>query len=314
MRILIVKPSALGDIIHGMVVVSELKAQLPDCVIDWVVGDAFCDIIRQSGIAQKVFVYERHGGLSGLVRLGLEIRKEPVYDYVFDMQGLARSGIVTLIAKSINKIGRKDSRELSMLAYSQTISYPGPAHAIDILKEFLTIVGCNNEVSGLVPELGNVHSSEFESFLASEVGSNRIICLFPESQRPEKEWHLFSCIVPELLKNTTNTLIFVLGKRKDRFFDGVSPRFFDLRSMTSLADIVFLIKNSALVIANDSGPLHISAALGRQTFGLFTETDPFFFGPYPLSKASNMALQLNNSDEEIGIVVNTALEMLENTQ
>ncbi|MDR1906624.1 MAG: glycosyltransferase family 9 protein [Puniceicoccales bacterium] len=311
MRILVIKPSSLGDVIHGMVIISELKRQLPECVIDWVVSDKFAEIVIESQIAKNVFIYERHGNLLSIFHLISEIRREN-YDYVFDMQGLARSGIMTAVAKSPHKVGRQDARELSSLAYTQKVNYPGPVHAIDILREFLNVVGVNKELSGIVPELQNIQSSTFQNFLDMEFNSNQIICLFPESQRPEKEWRFFPLIVPKLLQYTSNVVVLLLGNRKGNFFEISSPQFFDLRNTTSLADIVFLIKNANLVIANDSGPLHISAALGRPTFGLFTATDPQRFGPYPIHKTSHMILQLNNTPDEVDIVVEVAYEMLAN--
>ncbi|MDR2628673.1 MAG: glycosyltransferase family 9 protein, partial [Puniceicoccales bacterium] len=301
MHILVIKPSSLGDIIHGMVVISELKRQFPECVIDWIVGDKFAEIVIQSQIARNVFIYERHGDLFSICRLVLEIRREN-YDYVFDMQGLARSGIMTAIAKSPHKIGRQDAREFSFLAYTQKINYPGPVHAVDILREFLDVIGCNSTVSGIVPELQNIASSSFESLLNTELVSKSIICLFPESQRHEKEWRFFSNLAQKLIPYMTNTAILLLGNRKDKIPKIASSQFFDLRGTTSLVDIVFLIKNASLVIANDSGPLHISAALGRPTFGLFTVTNPQRFGPYPILKPSHMVLQLNNTPDEVDIV------------
>jgi ADP-heptose:LPS heptosyltransferase len=309
MHILVIKPSALGDIIHGMVVVSELKRQLPKCTIDWVVSDKFAEIVTQSRIARNVFIYERHGDLFSVFRLISEIRREN-YDYVFDMQGLARSGIMTAAAKSPHKIGRQDAREFSSLAYTQKINYPGPVHAVDILREFLNVIECDKTVSGIVPELQNISSSSFESFLNTELLSRPIICLFPESQRPRKEWHFFSDLAPKLIPHTTNAAILLLGNRREKIPKIVSPQFFDLRGTTSPADVVFLIKNASLVIANDSGPLHISAALGRPTLGLFTTTDPQRFGPYPILKTSHMILQLNNTPDEVNVVAEVACEML----
>ncbi|MDR0590601.1 MAG: glycosyltransferase family 9 protein [Puniceicoccales bacterium] len=309
MRLLVIKPSSLGDIVHAMVIISELRAQLPGCVIDWVVGDRFFDIVDQSRIASRVIIYERHGHLASIFRLISEIRRE-TYDYVFDMQGLARSGLMTFFSKSINKIGRKDARELAWLAYTKTVDYPGPVHAIDVLRAFLPAVGCSGKVSGLVGELENIHSQIFNTFLKTKIWPNDLVCIFPESQRPEKEWLFFSKIVEKLLQQTNGTAIVLLGNKPCAGEETRSPLLFDLRGKTTLADVVFLIKHARLTIANDSGPLHISAALGRNTLGLFTATDPLRFGPYPLTRHTNRALSLKNTPQELDIVTKTALEML----
>ncbi|MDR1435147.1 MAG: glycosyltransferase family 9 protein [Puniceicoccales bacterium] len=309
MRILVIKPSSLGDIVHGMVVVSELKMQRPDCVIDWVVGDRFFDIVSESKIASRVIVYERHGGMASVFPLIREIRRE-VYDYVFDMQGLARSGLMTFFSKSLRKIGRKDARELAFLAYSETIAYPGPVHAIDILKEFLSVADCKSEVSGLVKELKNIQSPLFKLFLEKKTFPSKIVCIFPESRRKEKKWSFFIPLIQNLLEQTKDIAIFVLGNECFTRESLVSPFLFDLCGQTSLRDIVVFIQNAQLVIANDSGPLHISAALGRPTLGLFTATDPLRFGPYPFHRSTNMALQLKNTPSEVDTILQKTLEIL----
>lgn len=308
MRILIVKPSALGDIVHAMVVVSELKRQYPDCVIDWIVGDRFFDIIDQSKIADRVLVYERHGNISSIFRLLSEIRQE-TYDYVFDMQGLARSGIMTYFAKAPHKIGRKDSRELSCLAYTETVDYPGPVHAVDILKEFLPVIGCNDEVSGIVSELKNIQSATFHTFLQEKIQNRPFVCLFPESQRRKKEWQYFPQLIEQLRQLVPGIVVLVMGNKN---VPSISPHahVLDLRAQTSIADIVYIIRHSHLVVANDSGPIHIAAALGRPALGLFIATDPSRSGPYPIYKESNVALRLNNVVTEIEFVAHTAAEML----
>ncbi|MDR1303000.1 MAG: glycosyltransferase family 9 protein [Puniceicoccales bacterium] len=312
MRLLVIKPSSLGDIIHAMVVISELRAQLPNCVIDWVVGDRFFDIVDQSKIASRVIIYERHGNLASIFRLISEIRRE-TYDYVFDMQGLARSGLMTFFSKSTNKIGRKDARELAWLAYTETVDYPGPAHAIDILSAFLPVVGCSRKVSGLVDELESIYSQIFDEFLKNEIGPNRLVCVFPESQCSGKEWLFFSEMIEKLLQQTKRIAIVLLGNKPCAGDKIRSPLFFDLRGKTTLADAAFLIKRAQLTIANDSGPLHISAALGRNTLGLFTATDPLRFGPYPPTRHTNRTLSLKNSPGEVDIVAKIAAEMLAKT-
>jgi ADP-heptose:LPS heptosyltransferase len=60
MQILVIKPSALGDVVHGMVAITELKKQFPECVIVWVASDKFAEIVNLSKIVRNVFIYERH--------------------------------------------------------------------------------------------------------------------------------------------------------------------------------------------------------------------------------------------------------------
>ena len=86
-----------------------------------------------------------------------------------------------------------------------------------------------------------------------------------------------------------------------------ADRFINLTSKTSLLQMVELIRRARLVIANDSGPLHIAAALGRPTLGLFGPTSPTRFGPFPLSEPRNNTI-VSPNDEMSGIEVDDVLK------
>ena len=97
MKILIIKPSSLGDVIHGLQVATEIFEQT-HADIDWVIKSSLREIVEISNIIRRIFIFERHGGWSRFRQLIRAIRQEH-YDYVLDMQGLARSGLLTFSAR-----------------------------------------------------------------------------------------------------------------------------------------------------------------------------------------------------------------------
>ncbi|MEM0966532.1 MAG: glycosyltransferase family 9 protein [Verrucomicrobiota bacterium] len=281
MRILIIKPSSFGDIVHGLVVAERILSQLPGARIDWVARDLFAGLVRASGLVEKV--YEFHRSPRGFLQIVKQLRSE-TYDTVLDFQGLARSGLMLLASRSKVKIGRFDGREGSRLfARIQTAPPSGtsPFHAIDILRQFQHSMGLEN----LSPGVLDFANSERPDFSVRK-GS---ILLFPESRRPEKEWGGFGDLAKRLSSEFPEKEIVWLGTGTEPLQDslhGISA-LIDGRQKVSLVSLPALVRESSVTVANDSGPIHLAAAMNRPVVGVFGPTDPRCYGPYPLDRNIN---------------------------
>ena len=142
-RVLIVKTSALGDIMHGLQVAQTLKANDPAIEISWVARQRFVPLVQASSAVDRTFTFFRSGGVSGFVKLCRELRQER-FDAILDMQGLARSGLMTFFSRADRKIGRTDAREGATLFYKQLVPLPrspDQRHPVDILLEFCRVFG-----------------------------------------------------------------------------------------------------------------------------------------------------------------------------
>ncbi|HRI82098.1 MAG TPA: glycosyltransferase family 9 protein, partial [Opitutaceae bacterium] len=122
-ELLIIKPSSLGDIVHGLQVATSLKSQCKDLRISWIVRDIFAPLVRACEAVDQVHVFERAGGAKGFLRLMREVRQTK-FDYVFDMQGLLRSGLMTSRARAAKKVGRTDAREMAGMFYDLKVPLP----------------------------------------------------------------------------------------------------------------------------------------------------------------------------------------------
>ena len=141
MDILIIKPSSFGDIVHGLQAAQSIRRQVPGCRISWVVREIFFPLVRCCEAVDECFLFYRHRGVPGFCQLLWQVRRQQQFDVVFDMQGLARSGLIALAARADRKIGRSDARELSALACRERIELPAggeEAHAVEILFQFLS--------------------------------------------------------------------------------------------------------------------------------------------------------------------------------
>ncbi len=288
-KILIIKPSSLGDIVHGLQVAQTVRAHWPEARIDWVARDVFAPLVEACEAVDHVFLFRRSGGAAAFSRLVAEVR-EVRYDWVLDMQGLARSGLLTLMARGARKVGRSDAREGAGMAYGSRVPLPQvgrSAHALDILLEFLPVLGLPPGLRG--PVTFKPRSCEH---LPKALLDGRAILLFPNSRRPEKEWNGFYGLTQRLLVELPGLPVAWVGQSGPEPDDAWRGRpFFNLLGQTSLTDLVELIRGARLVVCNDSGPMHIAAAVGTELVALFGPTPPERFGPYPLSNPRHHVLR-----------------------
>ncbi len=290
-ELLIIKPSSLGDIVHGLQVATSLKEQRPDLRISWVVREIFAPIVRACAAIDRTYVFERNSGAKGFLKLTKELRKTK-FDYAFDFQGLLRTGLMTSRVHATTKVGRRDAREMSGLFYDRRVSLPPGgknSHALEILLEFCRVLDAKPELKG------NLRFREVDSLplrFAEARGGLKPIVIFPDSRRAEKCWGGFKQLTELLLREQKNRKVIWAGSNYVHDRGAYPPaRFFNLTGNTSLVSLPLLIKRAEWVIANDSGPMHLAAALGVRVLGIFGPTDPRRFGPYPLTAPGNVVVQ-----------------------
>jgi len=294
--ILIIKPSSFGDIVHGLQAAQSIRRQLPGCRISWVVREIFFPLVRCCKAVDECFLFYRHRGVPGFCKLLWQVRRQQQFDVVFDMQGLARSGLIALAARADRKIGRSDGRELSALACRERIDLPSggeEAHAVEILFQFLSAIGCEPVIHGPL----EFRQPLIRSFNPEALEGGPLV-IFPDSRRPEKQWPYFNGLVEALLENFLKIPVILAGSESMPDLGDFSgnEKLINLTGITAIDELVPLITKARLVIANDSGPMHLAAALGAPVLALFGPTDPARFGPFPLIKETNLVLTAPGGD------------------
>lgn len=290
-ELLIIKPSSLGDIVQALQVATSLKAQRDDLRISWIVRDIFAPLVRACTAVDEAFIFERSGGTKGFLRLMREVRRTK-FDYVFDMQGLLRTGLMASRAIAKTKVGRTDAREWSNLFYDQKVALPPGgrrSHAVEILLQFCPVLDAKPELRGTLtfrePEGLNLKFAEGR-------GGRKPVLMFPDSRRAEKCWHGFKQLTEMLVRaDRTRKVVWagsnVVADRKAF----PAAQFLNLTGNTSLLSLPALVKSADWVIANDSGPMHLAAALGVRTLAIFGPTDPRLYGPFPPDAPTNHVIQ-----------------------
>lgn len=278
--LLIIKPSSLGDIVHGLQIVQNVAREWPDCRITWVVRDRFAGLVEAAPFVTEVIHYKRKEGWRGLRDVMKTLRGRR-FDAVWDLQGLLRSGLMTAAARSPRKWGRTDFRECAGIFYKQRVELPegeGPHHAVPILQGFLKAAGIPAEIQfPLQLEPGPAFA--WQEFFDED--PRKLFVIFTDSRGAGKEWPKFSELSHLIWERIPGSRVaWCAGKPTAP--EGAIPegRFLNLTACP-MDEMIELVRQRSTFIGNDSGPMHLSAALGNRVLAIFGPTSPSRFGPWP---------------------------------
>ncbi len=277
MKILVVKLSSLGDLFHALPAVHNLKVEL-QAGVDWVVQSEYAELVRCFRDVGRVIPFQRRAVLRSLRPFLGELRRER-YDLVVDFQGLLKSALVARLARAGRRIGPSFHREGSRLFYTEVTGARNKArHAVE---ENLDIVDHL--------ELTRIPVAFPVAFPAAGLqGARPFVGIAPRSRWPSKNWpaERFGELVRRLLERGPGT-VFLLGGPGDvetclavAAVAGDTERVVNLAANTSLIEMGGVLGELDLLVANDTGPVHMSVALGTPTLVVFGPTFADRTGPY----------------------------------
>lgn len=305
-RILIIRPSALGDICRSTPVLAALKARYPDAKIDWMVRDTFTQAIEQHPDLHQVIPFARaklgkqcrHFRFGPLISWLRELRRNR-YDMVLDCQGLARSGFFSRATGAKIRIGFKDSQELGWLFHNTPVDSPRTMHTVDRMLALAQAAGA--DISD--PKVANYAGQEELSQVIIEYPEPYAV-LAPTSAWPAKCWPIerFTELALELAKHPSLGRVIIVGGPGERLhcaplLEAVAdhPKITDRVGSTSIALLMAIIARSKLVIANDSAALHMAVGFNRPLVGLLGPTDPKKASPY--KREADIIQHIEEGDE-----------------
>lgn len=279
--LLVIKPSSLGDIVHGLQILQTVARQLPDCRITWVARDRFAPLVEAAPFIHEVIHFRRKEGVRGLWDL-MKILRSRRFDAVWDMQGLLRSGLMTAAAHAPQKLGRRDSREGAGFFYTSRVALPegdGPHHAIRILQGFPLAAGLD---AGVTFPLELKPGPKFAWSPFFEGDPDRQFVIFTDSRGADKEWKGFDALTRLILERIPNSRIaWCAGQAAAPQGTPLEGRFLNLTGCP-LGEMIELCRQPSIFVGNDSGPMHLSAAVGNKVLAIFGPTSPLRFGPWPI--------------------------------
>jgi lipopolysaccharide heptosyltransferase I len=290
LKILILKPSSLGDVIHGLPVLRLLKKQFPQSQIYWWIDTALAPLLERDPDLAGLVPFERRrwarpANWRGLWRTIRWMRAQR-FDWVIDLQCLARSGTLAWLANGNLTIGLDSEREGARCYYDQVVRRPAKlVHAVDWNLGVLRLLGVStNRDYEWLPERKGV---AMELRRKWPVAGRRWVALQPGARWLNKRWPAehFGELVRRLTMEYKQFDFAILGGAEDKasgmkIREAAPDRCLDLTGQLSLPEMVEWLRLSELLVTNDTGPMHVAAALSKPVVALFGPTDPRRTGPY----------------------------------
>jgi len=291
-RILIIRPSALGDVCRSVPVLASLSRACPDAQIDWLVQAEFVDAVRAHPDLSEVVPFARRdlalsklhrGQARGKMRELVRSVREPGYDLVLDCQGLARSGLLAWLTGAGTRVGHADAREMAWAGYTQRVKHGASEHTVDRMLDLVRAIGVEPVIDMRLHAPEDSHGD-----LPADLLDAGPIVIAPTSRWLGKRWPIdrFAAVCRWLLEHTDRPIAIVgAGSERDQCGPVLElavnePRIVDLVGSTSIGSLMHLISCSSLVIANDSASLHMAVGYSKPIVALFGPTDTRRVGPY----------------------------------
>ena len=297
MNILIIKPSSLGDVVQALPVLEVLRETFPSAQIDWLVNEEIGDILSGNPYLRTVHLWDRASwrtlrllptAIRGTARLLQRLRRER-YDLILDLQGLLRSALIARFSGGKQIVGFADAREMAPLFYHRQVRAPvGDMHSVE---RYVLAAGVRGQGSGIreFPIVFSEHERHAAERLLAELKRDATcpLVVFVVGARWEtKHWppENFAALAEQVV-GRHGVEVGLVGSRGDsplarRIASMCGCAMLDFSGKTSLKQLAYLFQRAEVVVGNDSGPIHIAAAVGAPVVALYGPTSPARTGPY----------------------------------
>jgi heptosyltransferase-1 len=290
-RILLIRPSALGDVCRSVCVLAALRKRYPDAQIDWLVQNSFIQAIEHHPALSNAIPFDRKAfgaqckkGRFGPVLKWLKALKRSEYDLVLDAQGLARSGFFAWSTKAPMRVGYRDAQELAWLFLNERVDAPRELHTVDRMLRLAASIGAPIDP----PDMRLYAGPDELSQVVMEY-PDRYAVLAPTSRWAGKCWPIerFTELTQRLCEHPSIDRVLIVGGPGERLqcaplleMAQDHPKVSDRVGSTSIAHLMAIISRSKLVVANDSAALHMGVGFNRPMVALLGPTEPSLVGPY----------------------------------
>lgn len=306
-RILLVKPSSLGDVLHALPVLHGLRARYPQAMIEWLIGSSLAPLLEELDGVNGLVLFDR----KRLARLGRSFRatgeftrlirrlRERRYDLVIDLQGLFRTGFLTRATGAPVRLGFANAREGARLFYTHLIPIDNPdQHAVD--RNYLVSKWFGFEDVpirfGLVSG-APARTAAAALLRAGGVGpETEVVGVVPGARWETKVWlpERFVETIDELQADGDVRCVLLGGSGEvelcDRIAEKCQTRPINLAGQTDLPMLAALVDRANVVLCHDSGVMHLAVALDRPLVCLVGPTNYRRTGPY---RRSNDVVRLD---------------------
>jgi lipopolysaccharide heptosyltransferase I len=300
-RTLIIKPSSMGDVVQALPVLTALAEAAPRARVSWLVARPFAGLLEGHPRLAEVIVFDRHrfGRIARSFTTTLEFLRflkglrQRRFTTVLDLQGLFRSGLFALSTGAPNRIGFAHARELAPLFYTAEVRVRDPEmHAVDRYLEMVRFLRLPPpEATDHLPVSAGARAAargKLEEAGLAPGAAYAVVCAHARWETKQWPADRYARVVGRLAEETGARSVLVgsadaaddaraiLEAANGDAADGPA---LDLTGRTTLKELVAVIAEGRVMVTNDSGPMHVAAAVGTPVVALFGPTNPRRTGP-----------------------------------
>lgn len=291
MRLLIVKLSSLGDVVHALPTLAALRRAFPDAHITWLVGPEAAGIVAGHPMLDQTFIWRDDSSptvpsteaVASTLALIRRLRAER-YDVALDLQGRLRTSLLAFLGGVPRRVGFRNLQEGGFLfSNERVIPDRKDIHAVYGYLAFAAHLGAPTEpVEFAFPESPGADARLDDLLKPAE--AKPLVALVPHARWPTKRWpaERFARVADALANDDAACVIVgsdAAAPVADEILRSAQSRPINAAGRSRLADLPALFRRCAAAVANDSGPMHIAAAVGCPVVALFGPTSPVSTGP-----------------------------------
>ena len=303
MKILIVKLSAIGDVIHTLPSLNAIRKHYPDAHITWLVEEAASNLVVRHEALDRVIISKRKQWIKSVlspsclknIKEAYQFIKElrdTEYDLIIDFQGLLKSGVLIALARGKRKTGFDKGMEHMEHSYIFLNERIPPVnmdnHALLRNLMLINTLGIKSkEIEYKIPI--SDHTRKFiDSILVRHriKGPELLVAINPVAKWKTKLWdnRKFALLADRLIEKYNASVIFT-GSQADRstidnIMSCMSQSAVNLAGETTLKTLAALYEKTKFLISTDTGPMHMAAAVGTPVIALSGPTAPWRTGPF----------------------------------
>jgi heptosyltransferase-1 len=296
-RILLIKPSSLGDVVHALPVLHGLRRRYPEARIDWLIAPPFAPLIENHPDLDEVVVFDRRrfgrigrswAATREFLRFLADLRRTR-YDLVIDLQGLFRSGFMSWATRARTRIGFREARESGWAFYNRHIPTLGDyAHAVDRNYEAARLLGFADVPVRFELAIEEGVRKEADGLLhrARQSPGRPLITLAPGARWETKRWPAdkFAQLI-DLVHSAMNANCVLIGSPDEADIGDRIGRLCEappanMIGGTTLPQMIAIVARSQVIVCHDSAVMHVAVALGKPLVCLTGPTNPCRTGPY----------------------------------
>lgn len=299
-NILIVKLSAIGDVIHALPAAHVLKQCDPHVRITWIVERAAYDLLAHNSDIDEIILFDKSKfkTLSGLLHNAPDftrILRSHQFDLVLDLQGLFKSAAVAWLSGAQKRLGYCNMRELSSLVSTPVCGEHQQGHVVDRYLDVVRALGCAVENVVFPINITEQEAAQTE-VIAAQAGldiSKPYVVLAPGTNWVTKCWPTAHyAALADLLQAEAIVPVITGGPGDAPLLEAISYKLniapIDIVGKTTLKQLAYILKHAQAFVGGDTGPMHLAVAVGCPVVTMFGPTDPARNGPY---HGNNIVLQ-----------------------